>query len=179
MSLRTNASPTWVKTSRRSCRGVATRGTSITSCQSSAGGAGDPQHHDWPAARNRIYDLVFGPSQVRNMTAFDDTLVAVKSLFVYPWRPAKWRPVSLPRLRCPDDRPAAQAMLNELERLGSKIERRATTETILDPQDTQTRMLDAMRREIEAGKAAARLSHPRILVGRASAPDSRRGIRRR
>jgi len=120
----------------------------------------DPKQHDWQAVRGRIYDLVFGTSQVRDVAAFDDTLIELKTLFTYPCRPAKWKIQTLARLRRLDDRTRANELLDRLERLLSNIERRATAETMLDPERVQSRMLDAMRWEITAGKAAARLAYP-------------------
>ena len=120
----------------------------------------DPKQHDWQAVRARIYDLVFGSSQVRDVMAFDDTLIEAKTLFTYPCRPAKWKIQTLPRLRRLDDRTRANDLLDQLEALRSKIERRATAETMLDPEPVQSRMLDAMQQEIVAGKAAAKLAYP-------------------
>ncbi len=120
----------------------------------------DPANHDFPAARRRIYTIVFGAGQVEPMMTFDDTLARVKSLFAYPWKQTEWFPACPARLKQLTDRDRALAMIAKLEELLSRIAPGALRQSMLPTEELRHDFLEAMRDELVAGRAAALASYP-------------------
>lgn len=120
-----------------------------------------PERPAWKAARQRIYDIVFGPDCVDVALEFDDTLAQVRRLFrLHPGRISEGKPYTPPRLRDLADRPRAIELLERLDRRLQQIEDRAAEGSMLDVERLRKGLLEPMRAEVEVGKAAAALPFP-------------------
>jgi hypothetical protein len=122
--------------------------------------AWNPQGHDWTALRRSIYRYVFGPSQEKNVAEFDDKLTALKALFHLPsWQfePNHGWPC---RLKRPEDRPQALALIDELAELARRIRSQAPAETALDPARLETVYLEPLDTTLVYARKMASLDYP-------------------
>lgn len=127
--------------------------------------AWNPQGHDWAALRTSIYRYVFGPGEAKDVCQFDDQLALLKRLFHLPlWRfePNKGWPC---RLKRPDDRPAALALIDGLEQLARRIRQKAPSETCIDPARLETVYLEPMDTTLVYARKMAMLDYPEQWLG--------------
>ena len=127
--------------------------------------AWDPAAYDWQRTCDAAYRLVYGPSQVETVRAFDEKLSALKDLFhLPPWRfwPSAGRPFQgWPcRLKQVEDRAKALALLDELDALSAVLNSRATTETAIDPTRLETVYLEAIRATLDYARRMTLLDYP-------------------
>lgn len=120
----------------------------------------DPERHDWPSTRSRIYATVFGPSQVTAAKAFDDALTKLRSFFEYPTKTSDWLPACPLRLTRPQGRDTARALVAEMGRALDDVQASASPETMLSAEVLESAYLGRMRAEFELHKAAVELSYP-------------------
>ena len=133
--------------------------------------AWNPAGHAWNDVRSRIYDTVFGPDQVAQATAFDDTLVEVKALFRYAIEGGQWEPLFPARLARLEDREKALKLLARMEQLHKAISAKAPQQTMLPAELLNSSYLDAMANELKSGQAAAVGPYPEYWY-----PDHQRKI---
>ena len=120
-----------------------------------------PEKHDWTATRSRIYDIVFGPGQVEAAMAFDDTLVATRSLLEYsPSKGDRWQAYCPVRLRRLEDRKKVLANVEKMNGLLSKLQGGAPAETMVDAELLGEHYLDRMASELQMFETAARMPYP-------------------
>jgi hypothetical protein len=122
--------------------------------------AWNPEGHDWKSTRCRIYNIVFGPQQIKTATNFDDTLVETKSLLRYSPRPDKWLPQCPVRLAAPLDRQKVLALVEKMRACLADLQKKAPTETMLETEQLETLYLERMSKELQTIKTAAQMPYP-------------------
>jgi hypothetical protein len=127
--------------------------------------AWEPAKHDWGATRASVYRFVYGPSQVDAARTFDDRLAELKSLFHLPlwgFQPNKGWPC---RLKNPQDRPKALALLDELVTLHASLQTRAPAETAIDPARLAAVYLEPMGATLTYARKMTLLDYPEDWLG--------------
>jgi hypothetical protein len=120
----------------------------------------NPQGHDWPALRQRIYGIVFGQDQITAAMKFDDDLQKLFGLFRYSYKSTDDTPLCPARLRTPGEPQAANALVAELTSLLDSIASGAPKQSLLSEANLKSHYLDRMRQEVEAHRVAAGLAFP-------------------
>ena len=119
-----------------------------------------PEKHDFQAVRRRIYDMVFGPGQVENAMAFDDTIDRIRGRFQFWATHTDFAPMCPPRLKSLDDRARIQAEFQELEGKLASLRKEALSASLLDRGLLRQDYLDPMAREIKTGFAQTQAPYP-------------------
>lgn len=119
-----------------------------------------PEKHDFSDVRRRIYDVVFGPTQVETAFAFDDLLNSVQDRYQFWSTQTDFAPHCPPRLLSPDDRDKTVADLKSLKQKIAAIGKTAVVESCLDRKMLHREYLDAMAREVDMGLAQAQAPYP-------------------
>jgi len=120
--------------------------------------AWDPARHDWERTRGAVYAYVFGPAQAEAARGFDDRLARLKSLFLLPERStrANW-PC---RLKSLESRPAALALVEEMDGLVKTLEAGSPKASMLDAERLTSLFLEPMRATVRIAKAMAEIDFP-------------------
>jgi len=119
-----------------------------------------PENPNWEGQRARIYRIVFGDSAVELAREFDNLLVPLKKLYVYPGSASEWKPIVPPHLKDPAQRDTALALIEKLEALLGRIRDKAVTATSLEEARLRSSLLEPMQAEIATARAAATLAYP-------------------
>ncbi len=119
-----------------------------------------PEAHNFSAVRRRIYDIVFGPGQVRDAEAYDDTLVNVAKDFAYSASESEFEPLCPPRLASVGKRAEVLSKLEQLKKTVSALQAAAASGSLLDRDVVLSEYLEPMAREVEAGLAEAAAPYP-------------------
>jgi hypothetical protein len=114
-----------------------------------------PEQYDKAAIRRRVYNMVFGPTQVESARAFDDSLQSVHDRFQFWSTQTDSAPACPPRLKSLKDRPRTIADLEALRPRLASLTQAAASASLLSPDLLREDYLEPMQREIATGLAAA------------------------
>ena len=119
-----------------------------------------PEQYDREAINRRIYDMVFGPGQVKTAAKFDKELQEAHDQFRYWSTQTDSAPLCPPRLTSLSDRSRALKELKELQPLLNSLRKAAPAATLVEADVLESDYLEPMQREISTGLAAAQAAYP-------------------
>ena len=126
--------------------------------------AWNPATHDWEALRTWVYAHVFGADLSVAAREFDDTLAELKALCHLPvrrTRPKKGWPC---RLKRPEDRSKALALLATLDDGLKRLQENAPGQTVLLPARLQKWYLEPMRATVDLARTMMALDYPEYAL---------------
>jgi hypothetical protein len=121
-----------------------------------------PELHDWKATRRRVYEAVYGPSQVDAAFKFDDALAAALDFFLRPGRTTREEGIPTWPLRPknPADRERVKQLLAEMEDALRRMELRSPSESFLDAETLQKFYLEPAHATLEVARVLVDLPFP-------------------
>lgn len=119
-----------------------------------------PEQYDRDTLRDRMYDMVFGPEQVKTAAHFDDTLKTIRGRFQFWSTQTDYAPQCPPRLKSLDDRTKTEAELAELRSRYAALRSGAVAASLIEPETLEAEYLGALDRELETALAATKAPYP-------------------
>jgi hypothetical protein len=117
-----------------------------------------PELCDWRAVRARIYDIVFGPSQIDAAFAFDDSLARLREFFVR--ETGRGVPGQLPRLADPTNRDEVLRLVGKMRDLLGEIVPGARRESLAPPDVLDDYYLEPMGAVLDIATTVAGIDFP-------------------
>ena len=134
-----------------------------------------PETHDWIRTRLSAYAYVFGHAQSRAALEFDDRLRKITPMFHRrKWsgagaQPPGWKTrlnVWPPQLKDVKSRPDVLKVIEQMDDLLVKIEKRAPAESMLGPATLKDQFLDPMLATVTTVRSMATIEYPEYKLGR-------------